>query len=62
MGFHPALYLTETEVYVEVWGEFVENFGYKATFELCLSSDVDGQTERIIQSLEDLLGAYVLEQ
>lgn len=42
--------------------EFVEIFVYKVTFEFCLYPQTDGQTERTIQSLEDLLRAYVLEQ
>ncbi|KAG8501142.1 hypothetical protein CXB51_003224 [Gossypium anomalum] len=56
-----AHFIPRSKVYLTVLAKIARRVRYKVKFQYCFSSTTDGQSERIIQILEDMLRCCVLE-
>ncbi|KAA3461535.1 DNA/RNA polymerases superfamily protein [Gossypium australe] len=54
-------YLPRSEIYFMILEEVARSFGYKLNFSTAFHPQTDGQSDRTIQLLDDMLRCYVLE-
>ena len=62
MGYQCPLYQTEIRSFTSLfWESLQEALGTKLHFSTAFHPQIDGQSEKTIQTLEDMPRAYVIE-